>query len=231
MKKHIKWKDFFYFQKNEKVAVILLFILVLLSGTAYFLSGLWNKDSEYDEDKIALAEFDEFQRNLKPIYRNNKSSDSEDTEEKEKGTKSARTKINREKLNEGQTIDLNSADLNTLKRVPGIGDAFAKRIISYRENLGGFIYTEQLMEVQGFSKKKYESVASFFAIKKKHRKLKINKLTLDQLCKHPYISESTGQAIIQKRADGKIKSMEELSAIVKLKTKEIERLTDYLSFD
>ena len=42
------------------------------------------------------------------------------------------------KLKPGATIDLNTADTTLLKRVPGIGSSFARRIVKYRELLGGY---------------------------------------------------------------------------------------------
>ena len=45
------------------------------------------------------------------------------------------------KLEEGQTINLNTADTTQLKMVPGIGSYFARQIVNYRKRLGGFSHT------------------------------------------------------------------------------------------
>ncbi|MBI4930608.1 MAG: helix-hairpin-helix domain-containing protein [Bacteroidetes bacterium] len=47
-------------------------------------------------------------------------------------------------------VELNSADTTSLKTLKGIGSAFSKRIVAFREKLGGFVKKEQLMEVYGF---------------------------------------------------------------------------------
>ena len=47
-------------------------------------------------------------------------------------------------------IELNNADTLSLTQIIGIGPSFAKRICSYRDKLGGYLYKEQLKEVYGF---------------------------------------------------------------------------------
>ena len=49
------------------------------------------------------------------------------------------------------TVELNGADTTTLQLLHGIGPVFARRIVRYRERLGGFTSTEQLLEVYGFT--------------------------------------------------------------------------------
>ena len=46
-----------------------------------------------------------------------------------------------------KVIDLNSASLDDLISLRGIGDTYAKRIIKFRDLLGGFISKEQIKEV------------------------------------------------------------------------------------
>ncbi|NTW02037.1 MAG: ComEA family DNA-binding protein [Oscillochloris sp.] len=46
-------------------------------------------------------------------------------------------------------VNINTAELQTLIDLPGIGPALAARIIAYREQYGPFASIDQLMEVQG----------------------------------------------------------------------------------
>lgn len=50
---------------------------------------------------------------------------------------------------QAEKIDFNTADSATLQTIPGIGESKANKIIEYREKIGGFSSTEQLLEVSG----------------------------------------------------------------------------------
>ena len=46
-------------------------------------------------------------------------------------------------------VNVNTADLETLDKLSGIGPALAERIIAYREEHGPFTEVEELLEVSG----------------------------------------------------------------------------------
>lgn len=46
-------------------------------------------------------------------------------------------------------VDINAATAEVLEQIPGVGPVLAQRIITYREQNGGFTSVEQLMEVSG----------------------------------------------------------------------------------
>ena len=52
-------------------------------------------------------------------------------------------------------VDLNTADLEALCTLPGIGESLAGRIIAYREANGPFRTIEQIMEVSGIGEAKF----------------------------------------------------------------------------
>lgn len=89
------------------------------------------------------------------------------------------------KLKPGATIDLNSADTTLLKRVPGIGSSFARRIVKYRDLLGGYYVVEQLQEVYGMDRERYDAIHSYFTVGTAVRPLT---LTIDSISYHPYLS-------------------------------------------
>ena len=89
------------------------------------------------------------------------------------------------KLKPGATIDLNSADTTLLKRVPGIGSSFARRIVKYRDLLGGYYVVEQLQEVYGMDRERYDAIHPYFTVGTAVRPLT---LTIDSISYHPYLS-------------------------------------------
>lgn len=57
-----------------------------------------------------------------------------------------------------EKIDINSANAEQLKKLSGIGDVIAARIIEYREANGPFKAPEGLMNVKGIGEKKFEVI-------------------------------------------------------------------------
>ena len=132
------------------------------------------------------------------------------------------------KLNKGEYIVLNTADTTQLKRVPGIGSFYAGEIIRHGKWLGGYVSVDQLDEIDGFpsESKKY------FIIKDAHPvKVNINKMTLQQLRRHPYINYFQAKTITDyRRLHGPISSLDELRLSDDFTPEAIERLRPYVEY-
>lgn len=99
------------------------------------------------------------------LYQNlTQSSDAVKTAKKLKASKQSNFKLKvyqPESKNNGseQKLDINSASAKEFAQLPGIGSAYAKRIINYRDQKGEFDKKSDLTKVKGIGKKKYQKIA------------------------------------------------------------------------
>ena len=131
-------------------------------------------------------------------------------------------------------IELNTADTLLLTELRGIGPGYARRIVGYRERLGGFYRPEQLLEVYGFTDELYDKIAAFVWVDPKQIKsLRVNALGAAQLKRHPYIGYYQAVALIAARdsAGGFLRSMHDIPLSRDLAPDDHERLSHYLSFE
>lgn len=133
-----------------------------------------------------------------------------------------------------EIIDLNSADTTMLKQVRGIGSVFARRIVSYRNVLGGYSSVEQLKEVWGMTNETYEKINPFLSIDDSQiMKIDVNKASIEKLRKHPYIkSFQRAKAIYEyRRKKEKLNNINQLKHLEEFTSEDWQKLEPYLSFE
>ena len=97
-------------------------------------------------------------------------------------------------------IEINSADSAELDELPGIGLVFAKRIIKYREMLGGYVHPAQLREVYGMDSARFSGFIKLIRVDTSGiRKLDLNKATFKELLAHPYLEYDQVKEIVRFR--------------------------------
>lgn len=67
-------------------------------------------------------------------------------------------------LMDGERINVNTADLFDLQRLPGIGEKRAGDIVAYREENGGFTCMEELLLIPGIGEKTLEKIRPYTEI-------------------------------------------------------------------
>lgn len=133
---------------------------------------------------------------------------------------------------EAVIVAINAADTLDLNNIKGVGPAFARRIVKYRERLGGFYSKEQLFEIFGVDTAKYNEIKDQIRVDVEGIvKLHINTMEFDDLKRHPYLTFKQMNAIIQYRKQhGPYKSITDLSKVLILKPETIQKIAPYLSF-
>lgn len=220
----MNWKSFLYFEKKDKMAIIILFILIVISGFIYFLT-----ENIHHKQTISLDEsnevIDEFRASLQTAPKKD--------DNKQRGAQSRRNMAYPyiKKLERGEIIELNNADTTALKKIPGIGSGYANRIVKYRNLLGGFYEIGQLKEVWGMDEDLYNKIFPYVTIEPKTKRIKVNSIEFEELRKHPYIDYKQAKVIVDIRErKGQIESVERLSLLDEFSDKDLKRLSHYLSF-
>lgn len=140
----------------------------------------------------------------------------------------------REKPKEKSLFNLNEADTVQLEKIYGIGPALAKRIVKYRDKLGGFFTQEQLKEVYGLDTAVVKRIISDSYLPDPADVKKINLNTVDEktLAAHPYFGRKIASAIVAYRFQhGNFKSVDDLSKIPLIDKNNLGKLFPYVTVD
>jgi len=148
---------------------VLLFITVICAlGLIYKLYFLNNPATDYkiydysSEDSLFNISKNKIEKDIADL----KSSD------KEFDIKSEVLQLNKPDYSKNEplplpaeaSINLNTADVNELMRLPGIGEKTAVKIIAYRKKVNGFKSIDELIEVKGIGTSKLNKIKKFLYI-------------------------------------------------------------------
>ncbi|GAB5416340.1 MAG: helix-hairpin-helix domain-containing protein [Crocinitomicaceae bacterium] len=127
-------------------------------------------------------------------------------------------------------VDINTANFEELKSLPGIGDFYAKKIIERRKELGGYIGKQQLLELWKFDAEKLDKIEGRISTSGNIQKLNINTADFETLNKHPYISYKVANSIVKMRAaHGEYHQLDDLLKSVLIDRELFTKIQPYLT--
>lgn len=126
-------------------------------------------------------------------------------------------------------VEINSADSVQLEQLPGIGSVLAKRIIKYRDLLGGFYSISQLKEVYGLSDQTFGLIQDKVTVNaSKIHRVDMNFADMGELSRHPYLKKELAKKIVKFRArNGSISDLAVLRDSMILNLDEYNRIKPY----
>lgn len=131
--------------------LVLLMLVALLSVFTLAPVPAWAQE---DDDDEAMA----VEPAAKPAEKPEKKEKKEKADKPEKKEKKGK----KGKLEEGETIDINKADVKEFCRVPGIGKATAEKLVDLRDEKGGSF--KSIDELGAVLKKKLDKMSPFFTL-------------------------------------------------------------------
>ena len=131
-------------------------------------------------------------------------------------------------------IDINKATQEDLIKIYGIGEALSKRILNFRESIGGFGSMEQMNDVWGLSPEVIDKLKANFKIvwTGNLKKVNINNASLKELAQFPYFKYPLAKEIVIYRSmNGDFKNIEDLTKIKAFTVENANIIALYLDFN
>jgi len=128
------------------------------------------------------------------------------------------------------SIPINQATAGELEKIRGIGPTLSKRIIKYRDLLGGFHTNDQLNEVYGLDEEVLNEITQNITIDSIAPAININDTDQKSLAAHPYVNYALASAIINYRTvHGPFKEKKGLKEIKIVSDSLYNKLSPYIS--
>ena len=132
------------FERLRKWAILALVVLALVFSVGFLLG---RASVPYP---ISAA--------VSHVPETNTENEKQDAEENEAADSTAAETDGADQAAPQGIVNINTADADALQTLPGVGEVLAGRIIEYRELSGGFVTVEQLMEVSGIGRQKFDAL-------------------------------------------------------------------------
>jgi competence ComEA-like helix-hairpin-helix protein len=129
------------------------------------------------------------------------------------------------------TIDINTAAADDWQQLRGIGPSFARRIVNYRDKLGGFATIEQVAETFGLPDSTFLQIVPHLRASSVYRKIRINEADVETLKGHPYLTWKQANILINYRANhGPFRNFEDVRSVEGLPVETLQKIEAYLEY-
>lgn len=127
-------------------------------------------------------------------------------------------------------LELNTADTAELQQIYGIGSYFAREIVKLREAFGGYRSFNQLLEIYNLDSAQLDEIAPYFTLDTSLvERIDINRVTLDELRRHPYFPYTLANSIVKMReAHGPYRKIEDIKRSYLVNDSIFNRVKPYL---
>jgi competence protein ComEA len=126
--------------------------------------------------------------------------------------------------------EINSANIEELKKIKGIGNYFATQIVEYRIKLGGYFSIEQLLEIPKMDTTRFNPLIPFLEVNPNAiRKINVNQAGFDQLKSHPYIGYNIALSLVNYRTKhGNFVQLSDIKKSLLINDRNYKKISYYL---
>ena len=183
-------------KKQKNGTIVLFFFIILLQVGIFFKDDIFLKTKH--NIKINYIEKPTTQIEKKEVL-----------QKREFNKKETKQKNTQDKKSNFLNIDINSTNEKELIKIKGIGKVFSKRIIKFRNILGGFVSKEQFKKIYGLKDKPLENLINNTKINlNKVKTININTSSFKEILKHPYLKYEDVKIIFRAKNKGAIKDID-----------------------
>lgn len=234
MKNYRFIKDYLSFNRSENRGIIILLLILILVSMA---NSMWPENQA-----VTDLDFPGLEKELKEFEAGMKQAEVRDSAARLRraGGSWRSGDPGRETRNFSPVfskpllkVDINRADTLELQQLKGIGPSFARRIVAYRNKLGGYLECKQLLEVWGFDTSLYNLISeNVFLTKDSLRLIDINTVTFKEMLKHPYFPYGLTRAVILYRQKHKMfRTVDELKSVEGVTDSVFRRIRPYVKIN
>jgi DNA uptake protein ComE-like DNA-binding protein len=234
----LKWREAFTFTRSEQrgFRVLTILLLVIMAARVCYFRFVSPAAIDFKIPTEWLAvdslQLDERDAGRSSLFHN-------DWSDKHQGDRYAGQKSwsdtvpqrsYAQSFKRSRVVELNTADTIELRSLPSIGPWLARKIVEYRERLGGFYSADQLLEVYRLTPGKLDTIMPYLAIDTSGvRRIDINAVTIEELMQHPYLSRSQARGLLAYRdKHGPFVEVAHLKRCLLIDENTFEKVRDYV---